>query len=379
MPGEILRTKLEFRKEVVLYVSPYNPGAQAVAEELEDHVEGGGAKTKLHRVTELILKKPALSRSGATRNLHLDSEDVYNPDPRLQRAPSEVNLQMGAPDTFESARVPVRPTLVRGESSGERFVHTAIDRVRRMVRGTGAEATHMLLNLNAQTFIGYNGAVLAYEVRKARMQGLPLVLVHECDPLRDGCGFDRFLQSTPQDLINTGLYRRLAVPLQPGAHRVISIHLLARELGASKISGRLRRKLSDSSSTIRHGVSMVASTMSPRNAKGASYCANPAASPSMPVISISAAERPGECSASPNGSRRRATAHFQVDFDRAAAMPRASARAYPTTIVGTRLEGVPTTIVGTRIEQPTRMADQASAEMASEQGYPGQPRTYIEQ
>jgi hypothetical protein len=234
----------------------------------------------------------------------------------------------------------------------------------------------MLLNLNAQTFIGYNGAVLAYEVRKARMQGLPLVLVHECDPLRDGCGFDRFLQSTPQDLINTGLYRRLAVPLQPGAHRVISIHLLARELGASKISGRLRRKLSDSSSTIRHGVSMVASTMSPRNAKGASYCANPAASPSMPVISISAAERPGECSASPNGSRRRATAHFQVDFDRAPAMPRASARAYPTTIVGTRLEGVPTTIVGTRIEQPTRMAEQASAEMASEQGYPGQPRTY---
>jgi len=375
MPGEISRTKLEFRKEVVLYVSPYNPGAQAVAEELEDRVEGGGAKTKLHRVTELILKKPALSRSGATRNLHLDSEDVYNPDPRLQRAPSEVNLQMGAPDTFESARVPVRPTLVRGESSGERFVHTAIDRVRRMVRGTGAEATHMLLNLNAQTFIGYNGAVLAYEVRKARMQGLPLVLVHECDPLRDGCGFDRFLQSTPQDLINTGLYRRLAVPLQPGAHRVISIHLLARELGASKISSRLRRKLSDSSSTIRHGVSMVASTISPRNAKEASYCANPAASPSMPVISISATERPGECSATPNGSRRRSTAHFQVDFDRAPAMPRASARAYPTTIVGTRLEGVPTTIVGTRIEQPTRMADQASAEMASEQGYPGEPRT----
>jgi hypothetical protein len=141
-------------------------------------VEGGGAKKKLHRVTELILKKPVLSRSGATRNLHLDSEDVYNPDPRLQRAPSftarsnEVNLQMGAPGSFETSRVPVRPTLVRGESSGERFVHTAIDRVRRMVRGTGPEVTHMLLNLNAQTFIGHNGAVLAYEVRKARMRGV---------------------------------------------------------------------------------------------------------------------------------------------------------------------------------------------------------------
>ena len=211
------------------------------------------------------------------------------------------------------------------------------------------------------------------------MRGLSLVLVHECDPLRDGCGFDRILQSTPQDLINTGLYRRLAVPLQPGAHRVISIHLLARELGASKISGRLRRNLSDSSSTIRHGVSMIASNMSPRNAKEASYRTNPAASPSMPVVTISAGERRGERrgerSASPNSSCRCATADFQVACDRAPAMPRASARAYPTTLIGTRLEGVPTTIVGTRLE-PTRRVEQASAEMASEQGYPGEPRTY---
>ena len=146
-------------------------GGEEVKKE-KRQARASGAKTKLHRVTELILKKPAIRRNGATRNLHLDSEDVYNPDPRLQRAPSEVNLQMGAPDTFESVRVPVRPTLVRGESSGERFVHTAIDRVRRMVRGTGPEVTHMLLNLNAQTFIGHNGAVLAYEVRKARMRGV---------------------------------------------------------------------------------------------------------------------------------------------------------------------------------------------------------------
>ena len=217
------------------------------------------------------------------------------------------------------------------------------------------------------------------------------MLVHECDPLRDGCGFDRILQSTPQDLINTGLYRRLAVPLQPGAHRVISIHLLARELGASKISSRLRRNLarelgaskissrlrrnlSDSSSTIRHGVSMVASNMSPRNAKEASYRTNPAASPSMPVVTISAGERRGERSASPNSSCRCATADFQVACDRAPAMPRASARAYPTTLIGTRLEGVPTTIVGTRLE-PTRRVEQASAEMASEQVYPGEPQT----
>ena len=210
------------------------------------------------------------------------------------------------------------------------------------------------------------------------MRGLSLVLVHECDPLRDGCGFDRILQSTPQDLINTGLYRRLAVPLQPGAHRVISIHLLARELGASKISSRLRRNLSDSSSTIRHGVSMIASNMSPRNAKEASYRTNPAASPSMPVVTISAGERRGERrgerSASPNSSCRCATADFQVACDRAPAMPRASARAYPTTLIGTRLEGVPTTIVGTRLE-PSRRVEQASAEMASEQVYPGEPQT----
>ena len=55
-------------------------------------------------------------------------------------------------------------------------------------------ATHMLLYLDSDTFVGEIGQRLAHEVRQARMNGLPIILMHEVDTEQHrGCAFDRFV------------------------------------------------------------------------------------------------------------------------------------------------------------------------------------------
>ena len=58
-------------------------------------------------------------------------------------------------------------------------------------RGANAKPTHFLLYLNFETFVGDHGAQLAEEVRKAMAAKLPFVMLHENDPDKDGCQFER--------------------------------------------------------------------------------------------------------------------------------------------------------------------------------------------
>ena len=70
-------------------------------------------------------------------------------------------------------------------------------------------------------------------VRDARAAGLPVVLVHETDAERDGSAFDTFFKTTPQDLVNGGLYDALAELFVSGTtHRKLSRAQLAKKLGA---------------------------------------------------------------------------------------------------------------------------------------------------
>ena len=95
------------------------------------------------------------------------------------------------------------------------------------------EPTHFLLYLTKKTFMGLKGSRLAHEVRTARAAGLPVVLVHETDAERDGIAFDTFFKTTPQDLINGGLYDALAELFVSGTtHRKLSHAQLAKKLGA---------------------------------------------------------------------------------------------------------------------------------------------------
>ena len=86
------------------------------------------------------------------------------------------------------------------------------------------------------------------QVRAARAAGIVVVLVHECDPTRGGCEFGAFFSTTPQELIDDGLYARVAIALHSGQHRTVSLCLLAREVGAVRY--RMKEALREKSGAV---------------------------------------------------------------------------------------------------------------------------------
>ena len=95
--------------------------------------------------------------------------------------------------------------------------------------------THVLLLLSSSTFVGEAGEALAVEIRAARHAGIPILMIHQKDPAHGGCAFERFFSVTPEDLIRNGLYRSIAVPWYPGAHRRVSCAVAAQALGAVEL------------------------------------------------------------------------------------------------------------------------------------------------
>ena len=93
-------------------------------------------------------------------------------------------------------------------------------------------ATHMLLYLCEQTYLGKPGELLAAELREARDAAVPIVMLHENEPARGGCEFARFFETTPGDLITDGLYKALALALYSGPLWPVSVALVAKALGA---------------------------------------------------------------------------------------------------------------------------------------------------
>ena len=67
---------------------------------------------------------------------------------------------------------------------------------------------------------------------------LPIVLVHEEDPDFNGCPFDELYHNTPEDLINQGLYKKIAISCKPGSLRRVSLSLIAKALGAVPVLTR---------------------------------------------------------------------------------------------------------------------------------------------
>ena len=132
VPGEIASQRIAFRKPVVLYASPNNPGAAAIASRLADAAK---------RLT--IVSQPA-------------------------------------------------PADGDGGPPG---------------------ATHLLLYLTSQTFVGDVGEALAEEIRRARAAGFgeKIVMLHENDLKSEGCEFSRRAGSA--SLRHTCLPNHLSLPL----------------------------------------------------------------------------------------------------------------------------------------------------------------------
>jgi len=180
VPGEITRTPLAFRSAVTLYASPNNPGAAAAAERL-----------RIGMASTLEVSTTPATTSGEGEN--------------------------------------------RNESRGSRLRSIRVSRSKS--RGGGQfqppGATHMLLYLCHETYLGTQGEALAAELRRARQAGFPTVMLHENDMDNGGCEFGRFFETTPQDLISGGLYKALAFAAYPGAFCPVSVALVAQALGAT--------------------------------------------------------------------------------------------------------------------------------------------------
>jgi len=76
-----------------------------------------------------------------------------------------------------------------------------------------------LLYLNDKTFLHAAGKTLAEELRTVRAEGstVQVIMVHENENARGGCDFGIFFDGrTPQDLLQGGLFKALALALYPG-------------------------------------------------------------------------------------------------------------------------------------------------------------------
>ena len=206
--GEIQRKIFGFPEQVVLYTSSANPGAAAVAGELADKFAKGNA---LFATTQ---RRPGgfTEYEANEEEGWIDYKEPSPPSVKVVRASGRFKQATELSFRRRSSRLPMTP-------------------------GAEAEATHMVLYLNEETFAGEAGAVLAHELREARARGMPIEIYHECDPARAGCEFAKFFTTTPEDLLAEGLYSQLAIALQPGAHREVSLALCAKSLGAIEKGG----------------------------------------------------------------------------------------------------------------------------------------------
>ena len=67
---------------------------------------------------------------------------------------------------------------------------------------------------------------------------ISIVLVHEADPAKGGCEFGTFFGTTPQGLIDEGIYQEIAIALHTPPHRAVSLALVVQALGATKDAAR---------------------------------------------------------------------------------------------------------------------------------------------
>ncbi len=113
------------------------------------------------------------------------------------------------------------------------------------VLGTGRRAgtaTHMLLLLDDQTFVGDDGDELALHVAAAIEDGVKILLLFQRDEDAGGCEFDRFFYVTPTHLVRAGLYKPLAISLYASRReRDVARALLLQQLESGSAHERWAR------------------------------------------------------------------------------------------------------------------------------------------
>jgi len=248
LPGEVNIAKLALPRPLVLWCSTGNPGAAAMAHELNDALAGGGD------AIQVVERRPDM------RVLEAQGKSV-------------AMLLYLNKDTW-AAQPGVLEHDVRTTHS---FAH-----------GLGAGMVRMASNMQKLRRMGSSldergaGAVSADKIR--------IVLVHEADPAKGGCEFGTFFGTTPQGLIDEGIYKDIAIALHTPPHRVVSLALVAQALGATKDAARLaaRRGKAKASTTTPKPVSADPEAQTEESRMGqaaaSAFASAPAATKSVELV-----------------------------------------------------------------------------------------------
>jgi len=298
VPGSLTQQKLDFSQPVLLYASPNNPGAADAATEFQlafgvgftsvrpaALVAGASRRAKTQsryrsKATSFVdcQVNKIFAHASAIRESRKQSVSQYalSPPPSPPTGPKHsrsVRIACNGPERQNleerSGSCPCAllddqldselRTLHASKSNGFARLRSAIPLLRTLEAGSSSpkistirmvdpmsprtpgkrrvmEATHMLLYLSKQTFYGDPGQELAEEVRNALAVGMPVVAVHERDRDRHGCEFSTFFSTTPSDLVDSGIYKEVAVAFVAGEARKVSYALFAKAIGARAVS-----------------------------------------------------------------------------------------------------------------------------------------------
>merc|ERR1719181_2710936 len=191
LPGEVNLGELALPRPLVLWCSAANPGAAAIAQELADALASGG-----HAIRVVERKPNALlldAQGESVAMLLYLNKDTWAAQPSA--------LEHDVRNTYSSAH------------------------------GLGAGLVRMGSNMREVGSGGSGGSASGADKIK-------IVLVHENDPSKGGCEFGTFFATTPQGLIEEGIYKEIAIALHTPPHRDVSLALVAQGLGATKDAAR---------------------------------------------------------------------------------------------------------------------------------------------
>ena len=205
LPGEVSASELAMPRPVTLWCSTGNPGAEDFAQELAAAMAGG------EQMIRVVTRKPdvkALEGNGESvaMLLYLNKETWVEPN---QGKLLERDVR-----------------LTNNFAHG--FAHELGAGLARVGSNMGVGG---LVRMGSNLTEGINKTVGSAGAKKQVVQ---LVMVHENDPSRGGCDFGAFFGTTPQGLVDEGIYKEIATALHTAPHRAVSLALVAQALGATK-------------------------------------------------------------------------------------------------------------------------------------------------
>ena len=226
MPGEATASELSLPQPLVLWCSAGNPSAAGVAQELA-----------------------AALGVGSDGSIRVQSS---RPDPMELERRCEKAFMLLVLD---------RDTWVKQGAVLERDVRAAASHLSHITLSSRRNLYNVFERTKAKSL-----KAKSLSVDAEQQTAVKIILVHENDPAKGGCAFSTFFDTTPEELVNEGIYRYIehmntlidhvntpsaifvlnvlacgsdiAIAMHKPPHRSVSIALLAQALGAKSNAQR---------------------------------------------------------------------------------------------------------------------------------------------